>query len=278
MLKSCTLVIAARNSANMLKVVVPENLKAGFQEVIVIDGESTDGSCEVLRDLERLAPGRIRFVCAAPRGLAHARNLGTAQVNTEYVVHSGPDNIITQETLDVMLGSLQSHDLVSCQTRLLNEKTFLDKAHNIYKKRFFPGPRNVVGTPYVAKTALMREFPFDDKMLNSDDAELCERLRASGKSVFRSPGICYETGFNDLPSIIERWTRWGRGDALFYAKFSRDWSFPRKVRSWLRPILAEFFEPFHALSLVEFVFVSPFLMFVCALRYYGWLRYLLLRK
>lgn len=276
---SATLVLACYQSGHILGQTLKENIEAGFSKIVIIDGESNDGTQQIVKDLAVANPGRIEFFRCPKLGLANARNIGTSKVNTPFTMHAGPDNIIPKETLKKMFDLCLAYDLVSCQTATIGKKiSYFERAHKIYKKRFKPGLQPVVGTPYIAKTSLFKTHLFNEKMLNSDDTELCERLAKKGKAIYRSDAECLETGFNKLPNIIERWMRWGRGDALFYKSKKNDWTLSRKIKSCLHPFKAEIFDPWNALSVPETFFCLPFLILVTTLRYSGWIRYLVLKK
>lgn len=273
-----SLVIATYNSAEMLERSLPDNLKVGFSAIVIVDGQSSDSTKEKVKAFQDKYPNMIKFYQIPRRGLANARNFGTVQVETDLAMHAGPDNILSPETIKAMLRDLDNYDLVSCQTQRVDNSGYLGTTHNIYKKRYTPGPQPVVGTPYLGRTELFRQFPFNEKMLNSDDTELGQRLMDAGKNIFRSSAICQEIGFEKFCDIVERWIRWGRGDALFYRSQKIRWSLGRKIRSWLHPFKAEFLDCFRTLTLLEFIYVFPFLLLVMFLRYLGWVRFVIRGK
>lgn len=159
-----------------------------------------------------------------------------------------------------------------------DSRRHLEKAHNSYKKRYRVGVQDVVGTPYAARTTLFQKFPFNERMLNSDDTEFCLRLRQAQKSIYRSTVVCYETGFNGLLDIVERWMRWGRGDSLFHHEMKQQWTLSRKIRSWLHPFKAEILTPKEALTSLEYLYIFPFLIITLNLRYLGRLKYWAFKK
>ncbi len=273
--KQITLVIATYNSAEMLKISLAENHRTGFGAIVIVDGESNDATGEVVERFQRLHPGVTSYYRIPRLGLANARNFGTSKVQTAMAMHAGPDNIILREATEAMFGELDRYDLVSCQTRRLETRGrgYLGKAHNLYKKRFAPGVQSVVGTPYIGRTEMFSAFPFNEKMLNSDDTELEHRLTEQGKQIYRTDAVCYEIGFETPSDLVERWLRWGRGDALFYRTQRSRWSLKRKMQSWLHPFKAEIVDCWRALTLPEFIYVLPFIVSVMTLRYIGWFRY-----
>ena len=273
-----SLVVATYNSAEMLKRSLRENLKTGFAAIIIVDGGSTDSTKDEVKRFQNANPGIITFYQIPLKGLANARNFGNSKINTEFTVHAGPDNIISSETIEIMMDDLNKYDLVSCQTRRENASGYLGKAHNIYKKRYMPGLQTVAGTPYVGKTQLFQKFAFNERMRNSDDTELGQRLLDAGKTIFRSRAICLEIGFEGFKDIVERWIRWGRGDGLFYCTQKTRWSFRRKLYSWAHPLKAEILDSFKSVTLPEFIYITPFLLIVLSLRYFGWIRFVITGK
>lgn len=270
-----SLVIASYNSVDMLNTTLAENLQTGFGAIIIVDGESSDSTAEVVKRFQQLNPGMISFFQIPRRGLANARNFGTSKVRTTVTMHAGPDNIIPREATASMYRELNRYDLISCQTRRVETRGYLGTAHNIYKKRFASGVQSVVGTPYLGRTEMFFAFPYNENMLNSDDTELEQRLAEAGKGIYRTEAICHEIGFETPTDILERWLRWGRGDALFYRTQKMRWSLKRKFRSWLHPFKAEIIDCWRILTLKEFIYVLPFIVAVTALRYTGWLRYII---
>lgn len=272
------LVIASFNSEALLRDTLVKNLDAGFAHIIIVDGESTDGSCDFVNQIAGSHPGRILFVEAPKRGLANARNIGSRHTSSPYVMHAGPDNILDAHVVNSMLALLRDYSVVSCMTRREEEKGYLSRAHAIYKKRFAPGEFSCVGTPYIAKRELYLSFPFDEAMLNSDDTVFCDDVIQSGGRIYRSNAVCLEAGFDRFQDIVERWLRWGRGDALVYEKNKKDWSFLRRVRSWLHAAEAELVAPFKYTTVSEYIMVFPFLSLCCGLRFFGWWRYAVKKK
>jgi glycosyltransferase involved in cell wall biosynthesis len=275
---SVTLVLAAYNSGALLDSTLESNLASGFDRIVIVDGMSNDTTRDVVSRVQAKFPGRVELHSLPKKGLANARNYGSAQSNTDLIMHAGPDNHIPGETLQAMCEQLGTYDLVSCRTRLRTCDTYLSRVHNLYKKRYSAGAQDVVGTPYLGARSLFQAFPFDEQMLNSDDTELCHRLAEHGKRLYRVDASCYESGFESMASVMERWSRWGRGDALFYKKMRSRWTLKRKVISLLHPLQAELVSTYRVLPLGEFLSGLPFFVMVCGLRYYGWLRYLVCNK
>jgi len=116
---------------------------------------------------------------------------------------------------------------------------------------------------------LAKEFKFDPYMRNSDDIEICTRMAKKGHKFAISDAICQEIGFDNFSSVVERWTRYGRGDCLFYCTAAPAWGIMRKLKSYAHPFVHDFWVPLKRMKLSEYG-ALPFLVYIVLLRYYGW--------
>lgn len=273
-LDDISVVVATRNFGHRLEASLRAWLSLDVLELLVIDGHSDDGSKFVFEKLRCEFPAKLLVEPAMPLGLAHARQRGNELARGRLILHAGPDNILPQDTIFEMIRELEYSSLVSCQTRLLSVNNYLDRCHELSKRRFTAG-RNlpVVGTPYLALKTTFEAFPFDAAMLNSDDTDLCNRLREKEHVISRVPGYCFEHGFSNISDIRERWMRWGRGDALYYRKYQESWTSLRKVKSFLHPVVAEIIQPSRFLTPRQYLFSMPFLFIVAVLRVLGWVTF-----
>jgi len=269
-----SLVIASYQSQKILLKTLLQNLDNPWNEIIIVDGFSKDGTKEFIEELALQSKIQIKLIQAKKNGLANARNIGTSVSISDFVMHAGPDNYIPWHVVVEMIGKLEKYELVSCMTQLSNPyASYWNWAHSIYKTRYNIGEVEVVGTPYIALRNTFQKFKFNENMLNSDDTELCFRLSQSGGKIYRTNSHCFESGFDGVADFKERWIRWGRGDALFYEQMKSDWTMRRRLKSMLRPLIAELYETFRKISLHKYLLILPFLLLVSSFRVYGWVKY-----
>ncbi|PIR06973.1 MAG: hypothetical protein COV55_00930 [Candidatus Komeilibacteria bacterium CG11_big_fil_rev_8_21_14_0_20_36_20] len=238
------------------------------KEIILVDAGSTDKTTEIAR------PFVDKIVNDSRKGLGNARNIGLDAAECKYIVFVGADNIMPQGSLIKMIEYLEKYKcaIVSAITMLSETDSYLGWAQNIYREKYKPGYKNVVGTPTLFLREVLKKYRYDTFMTNSDDTDLCTRMAKDGHKFAISEAICYEKGFASIGAIIDRWIRYGRGDCLFYKKYAKNWSISRKLKSYCHPFMTDFITPFKSSGFVKDIAILPFLILITYLRYYSWLK------
>ena len=263
-----TVVVCCYNSEKMIEECLMSVKKNLPQKIILVDGGSFDKTRSIARKYVH------EIVDDQAKGLANARNLGIDKTSTKYVCFVGPDNIMPEGSLSKMIDYLEKHNcsIVSALTVLRDTDSYWGWAQNIYrKKKYLPGYKDVVGTPTLFRTTVAKKYKYDVFMKNSDDTEICTRMGKDGLLFAISDAHCYEIGFDDFSAVVERWTRYGRGDYLFYYSQKDNWGLFRKLKSYLHPFIHDFYVPLSGIKLSETACI-PFLGMIVVLRYYGWFK------
>jgi len=269
-MEKITAVVCSWNAIKSIKKCLTSLIENRIR-VIVVDASSNDGSREI-------ANKYADQVLTDPRkGLAKARNIGIENVKTKYVLNWGVDNILPKGQLKIMLDCLEQNEFagVSAQTFIMSESmNYLSTSLNLYKKaRYFPGERNVIGTPTLFKTSLLKKNKFDNSMSWSDDGDLCARLAKKNYKFAISNAFVYEYGYENLSSIIIRWKNYGRSDWEIFSKYSREWKLKRKIQSIFHPLYNELLLPLYKSSFLNKIKLFPFLIFITLVRYIFWIKY-----
>ena len=265
-----TVVVCCYNSEKMIKDCLESVKNNHPKQIILVDGGSSDKTREIAGNFVD------EIVNDQARGLANARNMGIDRAQTQYVCFVGPDNIMPEGSLAKMIDYLENHNcsIVSALTVLRNTKSYWGWAQNIYRRtKALPGYKDVVGTPSLFKTVTAKKYKYDVFMKNSDDTEICSRMAKDGLLFAISDAYCYEIGFDNITAVIERWTRYGRGDYLFYfsQKNKNNWGLFRKFQSFIHPIVHDFYVPISNIRISETACI-PFFVMIVLLRYYGWIK------
>lgn len=210
--------------------------------------------------------GNITYLKDYGQGMAFAREIALKKCYTDYICYIGDDNIITDANILSSIKEMEFHNWSGCSlmTRSYKQETYLEKCLNLrYVKRFYPGEKKVIGTPFIFKTKILKKIGFDISVDYCDDTDLCERLRKKGYKVGTVNRICYEISERaTFQEIKKRFIMYGYSDWSFYNKYSDEWNFFRKIKSLLHPLICEF---------IPNLYYFPFYLLIVFYRYRGWL-------
>jgi glycosyltransferase involved in cell wall biosynthesis len=271
-----TAVVCSWNAVKSIEACLKSLHENHVGEIIVVDANSTDGTREIanqLADVVLTDPGK---------GLGQARNIGVAVARFPYVLNVGVDNVMPAGSIDKMLCHLEQNGYtgVSAMTFMMDaSKSYYSWAMNLYKRaRYFPGERCVIGTPTLFKTETLTKYKFDDKMSWSDDGDLCSRLSNLGCR-FAIAGVqVFELGSESFSSVLTRWKGYGKSDWETYSKYSTEWSFIRRLQSFIYPFKNELVLPFFRIQGINRFVVLPFLFLITIRRYGCWIAFALRAK
>jgi glycosyltransferase involved in cell wall biosynthesis len=263
-------VVCTRNSISGVEECLTSLRDADVGELIVVDARSRDGTREVadrLADVVLEDPGS---------GLGNARNIGIAASSGRLVLNMGSDNVMPSGQLDVLIRTLESHELqgVSSQT-LVRGEDYLARGLNSWRKgRFRPGPASVIGTPTLFWGDMLRAHPYDTTRVFSDDSELCERWsRVLGARFAIADAYVWEVGKTSWTEVVARCRMYGISDEeVFRIGRSSGWSLGRQARSILHPLRVDLVEPVTRLPAREAISAVPFLAAFTVMRYATWLQ------
>lgn len=261
-------VVCTWNAAESIVPCIRSLRENGVREIILVDASSTDGTRELAQPL-------VDILLTDPRkGLGAARNLGIQATTGEYILNCGPDNVMPIGSIEGMLRYKEQGQYagVSAITEI-NGPGYLSWAMNQYKKaRFFAGERLVIGTPTLFDGSRLRENPFDSSKKFSDDAHLCEDWRNKFKSTFAvSDVVVRELGQQTWSAVWGRWRMYGISDCEIYNSHSCEWSSTRKLQSLLYPLRVELIQPLRKDTLLNSIFLLPFLLIITTIRYKSWI-------
>ncbi|WP_232686185.1 glycosyltransferase [Halobacterium zhouii] len=130
-----SVVIPARNEAGYLPATLGSvraldtNVK---YEVVVADGDSTDGT----REIARAAGARV--VAADERGIAAGRNAGARAANGDWLAFVDADTTVRARYLDRMLRFVESEGLAAASSRCRVTGVRRGKAMQVVVNRVFP--------------------------------------------------------------------------------------------------------------------------------------------
>lgn len=96
---SISVVIPARNMAATVGRSILSAVRAGCDDIIVVDDASDDGTVQAVRQLMAAAPVRLISTGQVRAGVCHARNAGIAQARHDLIVPLDADDVLLPDSL-----------------------------------------------------------------------------------------------------------------------------------------------------------------------------------
>jgi glycosyltransferase involved in cell wall biosynthesis len=215
-----TVVICARNRERVIVRCLDSIIAANPDEVIVVDGNSTDKTAEIAR------AAKVMVVSDQGAGLGAARQLGAQLAANEYVAFVDTDVVICPDTLRVLVDEAreQGYDAVQAELRTLSASPSYWQAAEAWRRkdRQRKGLASVLGcqTTLVRKELLMK-VGFDPAFKGSaEDADFCFRARAAGARIAHSErAVAYHEDRGSLLQFVDQRIWHGRGLARMIVRY-----------------------------------------------------------
>lgn len=232
-----TLIIPVINELNGMKVVMPQIKREWMDQIIFVDGGSTDGTVEWARE-----QGYFVHV-QQKRGMRHAYNEVLRFIEGDYVITFSPDGNCLPQDIPALIAKVKEgdYDMVIASRYLGGAKSEDDDIVTGFGNWLFTGTVNLLfGGSYTDamgifrayRTELIYELELDrDRWYRTPEALFCTNLSwepmLSARAARRGYKIAEILGFEPARIGGERKLqiiRWGAG---YYFQFLRDWLFWR---------------------------------------------------
>jgi len=205
-------------------------------EVIVVDGNSSDGTCRICSEYSKQYPSLIKLLAEKKsNGKPAALNLGLSVATGEIVGLFDADSLPKQDALNKVVSYFNDKKIVAVQGRTtsLNEKSnALTRVIAMEEKAWFQMllsgreklqlfvPLNG-SCQFVKRSVLVDVGGWDENSL-TEDVELAVRLVEKNHVIKYAPDVCsgQETP-NRLGSLFEQRMRWYRGYMETALKYGR---------------------------------------------------------
>jgi len=269
--KDVSVIICTRNAENDIKSCIESIKKNHPGEILIIDGESTDETLDIVKAMS------IKIISDEGRGLAYARKIGVENTCGAMIMFVGPDNILEEGFIEkfIRLKEEWGFDVASVSTRIYEPQNIWDRGMDFrwICNMGTPGETDVPGTPNLYDRRLFEKVSFSDKDFGgADDTDLCEQLKKYGYKLGIVPLTIFEKNGWVRESIWNRFKFYGTGDSCFYNQYSSSWTLLRRVLSTTHPLRQTLNYARRALLERKFT-VIPWLFYTMVARYYGWLSY-----
>jgi glycosyltransferase involved in cell wall biosynthesis len=229
-----TIVLAVRNEsayiARCLGAVLAQNWPAERMEILVADGESTDGTPDIIRAL----PGseRIQLITNPDHRQAAGLNAAIAHARGDVIVRVDGHTQIAPDYVRCCVIALEETGAACVGGRIEPigitpmGAVIAAVAHTAFA---VPGAFHVGQTACFTDTVYMGAWPanvlarsggFDERLRANEDYELAYRIRQSGGSVYLSPAIrSTYFGRQTLTALARQYFVYGIGKAQVLRKY-----------------------------------------------------------
>lgn len=266
-----TAVICTKNAETNLEACLKNLKQLELDRIIAIDADSEDKTQEILKNYN------IEIYRDSYRTLGGARSIAVQNTNTKYIFFLGPDNFIDKLSLQLLKTDMIKNKWIGIAPlqKILEPKGYILNCLNIYKSvKITTGVKQVIGTPQLYLSEILKKNNYNSKMHYSDDTELGERLNKLNLKIGVGNIKSYEVGENKIKDIYKRWNFYGRSDIDFYNFKRNDWSFKRKISSIFSPIRKDFINIIISkkIHFIKKIYILPFLLLIVIARYCGWFK------
>ena len=132
-----SIITPSYNHASYIRQTIESVLSQDYPSVehVVVDGGSTDGTVEILREYGERYPDRFRWVSEPDRGQSHAFNKGLAMARGEFIGWQNSDDYYYPNVFAEPIGYLIDHPNVAA---VFSERAMFDEDRGVTIKQF-PG-------------------------------------------------------------------------------------------------------------------------------------------
>lgn len=192
-----SVILAVYNEAeyieSCLSSIVSQEAEEFELEILAIDGNSTDGTRQILERIAARDP-RIRVLNNSKRKAPFAFNLGLSHARGQYVCIFGSHSAYQKNYISTCLRELQNHAAVACGGRVITRPRndtmqarlvawTLSHPFGSSRKSFrtqAEGAVDTVNYPVASRDALLEVGGYDEDLIRNQDNDVNQKLRARG--------------------------------------------------------------------------------------------------
>ncbi len=214
-MKNITVTVCTLNEEKNIKECIESILQEDPSEIIVVDASSEDKTQEIVKKLG------VNLIVVDRNGLAFQRKVAIENVKTEYVCILDADHRIKKNSLQTLIDEMNLRKYAGIEASI--EKHNLEKNYwsdcfdiNFITSHNIPRETNIIGTPCVYKTRIVKKINFDPFFTGpSDDTDLCYRLTKSGNRLGVGSAFIYHKNRVSFKEFFKKMVWYGKGDAQF---------------------------------------------------------------
>ena len=210
-----SVIVPVRNAETMLETCLDSIVRAKPAEIIVVDGNSTDHTLEILKRYP------VRVISDGGRGVPAARMMGIRAASRPVVALVDVDIIWGQGGLEALYNefTLGGYDGLQAGLVSISGGGYWGRAlayhHNNGHSKHWPG---VMATLF--RKTVFDAYPFDERFRSGEDIELRWRLKQAGLKLGISGQTLVRHQFGDTyEAAKDQWLQDGKGLGRMVAKY-----------------------------------------------------------
>jgi glycosyltransferase involved in cell wall biosynthesis len=182
-----TIITVCKNSASTIRQSIESVLSQDYSniEYLVLDGASTDGTLDILKEYNQAHPSRLHFISESDSGLYFAMNRGIEMANGELIGIINSDDVYRRQALSEVVNlwlDKNRPELILGSTAIMDDS--FSSIKGIAKPIIERVNRARVAIPhpssFISKGAYSRYGKFDTRFRYAADRELFMRFIFSG--------------------------------------------------------------------------------------------------
>jgi glycosyltransferase involved in cell wall biosynthesis len=209
--------ICTLNEENNIGDCLQNVLENNPEEIIVIDGGSTDNTIRIAEAMGArvLRTGRI--------GLARQRQVGIESTKLPHIAIIDADDRINPDCLTILLNQLKegSYKAIQANVQSFKNETYWQKAWGLFCSVNIntPGRTNIVGRPALFERESILAIGFDPFFTyGSEDTDISYRFEKAKLDQGIGTGVSYRIHPDSFEECKKKWISYGRGYARFAYK------------------------------------------------------------
>lgn len=210
-----SVIVIARNSESDIKDCLESIQENSPEEVILVDGNSTDKTVEIARKYTD------KIYSDGGKGQSFARQLGAERATQEFIAYVDSDVILPEGALSTLLNEFRHSEFVSIRAQVFSniEHPNYWQWAQIQHRQLRHVDNNIGTLACVFKREIILKYPFDLSAAHLDDISLGFKLLKEGYRFGTSSAVVYQNPPPNLKSFINYCFLIGRWSPRAIKKF-----------------------------------------------------------
>jgi len=180
-MRKCTVITVCFNSSNTIRKTFDSVLQQTYANVeyIVVDGESTDGTVDIIKEYEPLFKGRMKWISEPDKGIYDAMNKGIRMASGELIGIINSDDYYESDAVENMISAMESDAYQILYGAVRTIKNGIEHNITIHSHLFLR--ESMIGHPacFITKKLYDELGMYDTNFISAADYDFMLRMTAN---------------------------------------------------------------------------------------------------